>query len=84
MFQNKDSLLLSCDYALSYPVPDAMSTFFCSLGRLLKNIGSLLNTEPSTSVEYALRPPTSPMNSGRSLLKKEATLPPFTLSEFSK
>jgi 3-hydroxyisobutyrate dehydrogenase len=49
-----------------------MNTFFSSRGRLLKNFGSLVNTEPSTSLEYALRPPTSPMNSGLSLPKKEA------------
>jgi hypothetical protein len=38
---------------LSYPVPDPMNTFFSSRGRLLKNFGSLVNTEPSTSLEYA-------------------------------
>jgi hypothetical protein len=69
---------------LSYPVPDAMNTFFSSLGRLLKNFGSLVDTEPSTSLEYAQRPPTSPRNSGFSLPKKEATLLSFTLSGFSK
>ena len=49
---------------LTYPVPDAINTFLSSLGRLLKNLGSLLNIEPSTSLEYALRPPTIPINSG--------------------
>ncbi|MFZ0893212.1 MAG: hypothetical protein WAZ77_01800 [Candidatus Nitrosopolaris sp.] len=69
---------------LCYPVPDPMNTFFSSRGRLLKNFGSLVNTEPRTSLEYALRPPTSPINSGSSLPKKERTLLPFTLSGFSR
>jgi hypothetical protein len=50
---------------------------YCSC-RLVKNFGSLLNTQPSTSLEYALRPPTIPINSGLPLSKKEATMPPFT------
>ena len=68
----------------AYPVPDPMNTFFSSRGRLLNNFGSLVNTDPSTSLEYALRPPASPRNSGFSLPKKEATLLSFTLSGFSK
>ena len=57
---------------LIHPVPDARNIFFTCLGRLSNNSGSLLNTEPSTWLEYALRPPTIHMNSGFSLLKKEA------------
>jgi hypothetical protein len=69
---------------LSYLVPDVINTFFSSRGRLLKDFASLVNTEPSTSLEYALRPPTSPINSGFSLPKKVATLLPFTISGFSR
>ena len=34
-----------------YSVPDAMNMFFSSRRRLLKDIGSLLNTELCTSLE---------------------------------
>lgn len=66
-------LLPSFHNTSSYPAPDAMSTFISCRGKLLKKFGSLLNTELSVSFEYALRPPTSPINSGFSLPKKEAT-----------
>lgn len=69
---------------LVHPVPDAINIFFICLGRLLNDSGSLLKTEPSTWLEYALRPPTSPINSGFSLLKKEVTVPALILSGFSR
>ena len=34
-----------------YSVPDAMNTFFSSRGKLLKEIGPLLNPELCTSLE---------------------------------
>ena len=68
----------------SQPNPGAINTFFTSRGRLLKNFWSVLNTATSASSENQLRPPTSPINSGFSLPKKEATVPLFTSSEFSR
>ena len=55
---------------LVHPVPDAINIFLICLGRLLNDSGSLLKTEPSTWLEYALRPPTSPINSGFSLKER--------------
>lgn len=61
-----------------YSVPNATNTFFSSRGRLLKDIGSLLNTELCTETF------SNSINSGLSLINKEATVPVLTLSEFSR
>ena len=51
----------------------AVNTFFSSRRRLLKDIGSLLNTELCTSLEWALRPSPIPINFGLSVLNNEVT-----------
>jgi len=71
------------NYVHFYHIPDARHTFCFNRGRDEKNFASTLNTEDSTSLEYAPRPAAIPINSGFSFPKKEATSPPFIGSGFS-